>query len=455
MIRYFTSFCLTALLFYLNSCSDPTSGKIENLPPDTYLSLRPDSIIAPGTTLKTIRWWGDDPDGFIKGYYISFDSLNWNYTTQNDSTFALHITGNDSTFRFYVAAIDEQDLIDPTPATNLYPVENSAPSVVFDAGTEIPDTTFPIATFKWTGSDTDGVANIKYYQWAINDTNNFRRIPGSVNLLTLTKDSGLVTDADNIFYLRAEDDAGALSPVIRMPDTSRHWHVRNNTSKILLIKDMPLSQFGIANSYFESALDTISYDVLDIKSNNGALIPKIVNPMFTETLKLFEIVIWSANQGNASTDNANFELGQNSLPFYLQSGGKLFFTTGLPNAETQGQGTLINWAPIDSISSCTIGFVSGNVSLINEDNSYPVLITTPGGLFIQRVRGIKSTEPTRIIYRLPISTVCQTNTVVAVKNSASNPNNILMTMPVYYINADVNASKQLFDKILIQEFGYR
>lgn len=448
-------FCLTAIIIYLNSCSDPISGKIENLPPDTYLSLRPDSIIAPGTTLKTIRWWGDDPDGFIKGYYISFDSLNWSYTTQNDSTFALHITGNDSTFKFYAAAIDDDGLIDPTPATNLYPVQNSAPSVVFDAGTELPDTTFPIATFKWTGSDTDGVANIRYYQWALNDTNNFSRIPGTVNLLTLTADSGIALNSDNIFYLRAEDDAGALSPIIRMPDTSRHWYVRNNTSKILLIKDMPLSQFSVANDYFVTALDTISYDVLDIKSNNGALIPKIVNPMFTETLKLFDIVIWSANQGNSAADNANFELAQNSLPFYLQAGGKLFFTTGLPNVESQGQGTLINWAPIDSLSSCTIGFVSGNVSLINTDIAYPVIITTPGGLFLQRIRGIHSTEPTQIVYRLPISTPCQANTVVAIKNSASNPNNILMTMPVYYINADINASKQLFNKILVQEFGYR
>lgn len=456
MIKYSFAIISIFLAIAFYSCSDDLTGqKNSNLPPNTNLSIFPDSIIAPGSTLKTIRWWGDDPDGFINGFMISFDSLNWGFTSGNDSSFILHINGNDSTFRFFVAAVDDQGLIDPTPATNLYPVQNSAPSVTFDAGTEIPDTTFPMASFKWTGTDPDGNENIKYYQWSLNDTNNFSRVPGSMNLLTLTKDSGLVLNSDNVLYLRAEDDAGALSPIVRMPDTSGHWFVKPVTAKVLLIKDMPLGQFSVANSYFYAAFDTVKYDVLDIKSNNGALIPKIVNPMFIETLKLFDIVVWSANQGTQTSDNANFELAQNSLPFYLLSGRKLFFTTGFPNVENQGQGSLINFAPIDSITSCTIPFVPGGTNLINSENTYPVISATTGGIFLQRIRGIKSSDPTVIVYRLPQSTSCQTNMVVAIKDRASNPRNIFMSMPVYYVNGDVTASKTLFDKILVQEFSHR
>ena len=450
MLRYSVTAILVILAAVIYSCSDPITGKVENLPPNTYLSLFPDSIIAPGSTLKKIQWWGDDPDGFIKEYRFSFDSVNWSSTTKNDSTFVLHINGSDSTFRFYVAAVDNDGLVDVTPATNLYPVQNSAPSVVFDAGTELPDTTYPVATFKWTGTDPDGNENIRYYQWSLNDTNNFRRIPGNTNVLTLYKDSGLVLNSNNILYLRAEDDAGALSKTVRMPDTSRHWYVREVKARILLIEDMPLSEFGTARSYFPVALDTVRYDVLDIKSNNGALIPKIINPMFIETLKLYSIVIWSANRGNVNSDNANFELAQNSLPYYLQSGRRLFFTTGLPNAETQVQGTLINFAPIDSISSCSIPFISG-VNLINTDAAYPVLSTS--GL-IQRVRGIKSTIPTRIVYRLPLSTPCQENTVVAIKDSDTNPKQLFMTLPVYLLNGNVNETKAFFRHLLFDEFGY-
>ncbi|MBS1517568.1 MAG: hypothetical protein JSS91_05725 [Bacteroidetes bacterium] len=452
MKRYFYYYLIFITCILIYSCSDPITGTIENQPPNTYLSLRPDSIISPGSTIKTINWWGDDPDGFIAGYRISFDSVNWGYTTKNDSTFILSINGSDSTFRFFVAAVDNKGLIDPTPATNLYPVINTPPEVSFDAGTEIPDTTFPLATFKWTGSDPDGVENIRFYQYSLNDTLNFKRVPATVNLLTLTKDSGLVLNSDNILYLRAEDEAGALSPIVQMPDTGKIWHVKPQTARILLIKDMPLTDFTLADNYFISVMDTISYDVLDIKSDNGALIPKIVNPMFIETLKLFDIVIWSANRGNVSSDNANFDLAQNSLPFYLQSGRKLFFTTGLPNAEVQGQGELINFAPIDSLSTCTIALIPNGTSLINADNTYPVLSSS---VLLQRIRGINITPPAQIVYRLPISTACQTNTIVAIKDAAVNPRNILMTMPVYKLNGDPNASKELFRKIILSEFGYQ
>ncbi|MBK9334610.1 MAG: hypothetical protein IPM96_19955 [Ignavibacteria bacterium] len=452
MRRFTAYFFVFISCIIANSCSDPITGNIENQPPNTYLSLRPDSVIAPGSTIKRINWWGDDPDGFISGYRISFDSINWGFTNKNDSTFILSITGSDSTFRFFVAAVDNKGLIDPTPATNLYPVVNTPPVVNFDAGTEIPDTTFPLATFKWTGSDADGDENLAYYHWSLNDTNNFRRVPSTVNLLTLTQDSGLVLNADNILYLRVEDDAGAFSPIVQMPDTGRIWHVKAQTARILLIKDMPLIEFVQAENYFVNAMDTLSYDVLDIKSNGGNLIPKIVNPMFIETLRLFDIVIWSANRGNLASDNANFDLAQNSLPFYLQSGGKLFFTTGLPNAEVQGQGDLINFAPIDSLSTCTIALIPSGTSLINEDTGYPVLTSSS---LLQRIRGINITPPAQIVYRLPISTACQTNTVIAIKDAANSPRNILMTMPVYQLNGNPNASKELFRKIILNEFNYR
>ena len=102
MLKFVIYSALLILIAVSYSCEDPITGQIDNLPPNTNLSIFPDSIIAPGSTLKTIRWWGDDPDGFVAGFRISFDSVNWGYTTKNDSTFVLNITGTDSTFRFFV-----------------------------------------------------------------------------------------------------------------------------------------------------------------------------------------------------------------------------------------------------------------------------------------------------------------------------------------------------------------
>jgi len=450
MLRTFVNIAIFMSIVFVYSCTEPITGSVGNLPPQTYLSLFPDSIIAPGSTLKRIHWWGDDPDGFVAGYRISFDSINWGYTTQNDSTFLLSISGNDSTFRFYVSAVDDKGAVDPTPANNLYPVINTPPSMVFEAGTEIPDTTFPIATFKWVGTDPDGNATISYYYWSLNDTNNFRRISGSLDIMTLTKDSGLVINSDNVLYMKAQDNAGAFSNIIRMPDTSGSWYVKDVTSKVLLIKDMPTSQMNTADSYFANAMDTVSYDVLDIKSNNGSLIPTIVNPMFIETLKLFDVVIWSANRGATSLENANFDLAQQSLPYYVLTGKKVFFTTGFPDVETQGQGNLINFAPIDSISTCTIALVLSGVDLLPQDLTYPVITTNT---FVQRVRGMHPAQTTSILYRLPYNSTCQDSVIVMIKDKQTNPDVILMSLPVYYLNANPVNSKALFRKILIDEFG--
>ncbi len=451
MIKIFLSIVTLALIGLTFSCSDPGITNVSNLPPETHLSLFPDSIIAPGSTLKTIHWWGDDPDGFVKGFRISFDSINWGYTTKNDSTFILSISGNDSTFRFYVAAVDDKGLVDPTPATNLYPVINSPPVVSFEAGTELPDTTYPVATFKWSGSDPDGDETIRYYQWSLNDTNNFHRIPGSINLLTLTKDSGLVLNSNNIFYLRAEDNAGALSPIKRMPDTSRTWYVRNVTSKILMIRDIPSGNLSTALPYFANAFDTIHYDILDIKSNGGALIPKIINPMFVQTLELYDIIFWTSGIGS-SVNVANFELAQNSLPFYIQNGGKVFFSSGFFGTGNTGQGNLINFAPVDSITSCAIPFyVVGDNNLTVSDQSYPVL----GPSFnFSSTRGLYTTTGS-IIYKLYKPTGCFDTITVGIKDIPVNPRVIYFSIPVYYMNNSPANSKALFRRVFIEEFGYQ
>ncbi|MCI0472400.1 MAG: hypothetical protein L0Y76_02325, partial [Ignavibacteria bacterium] len=351
------------------SCSDPVTGDLQNIPPDTHLTLFPDSVIAPGSTLRKIAWWGDDADGFVAGYYFSFDSTlpvsSWTFTDKSDSTFLLQMNGNDTTFRFYVAAVDDKGEVDPSPASNLYPTINSAPSMQFVSGTEIPDTIYPVATFKWSATDPDGNSTIRYFYWSLNDTNHFNRLDGAVNIMTLVSDSGLVLNSANCLYMRVQDNAGAYSPVVRMPaDTNDYFFVKKVNSKILLIKDMPLAELNTLSAFYKSAMDTIRYDSLDIKTDNGKFIPKIINPMFVETLNLYDIVIWSAGRGNVSADNANFDLAQRSLPYFTQAGGKLFFTTGFPNVETQTQGSLINFAPIDSIAFCTIPFLS-NISLVN------------------------------------------------------------------------------------------
>ncbi|MDD5361876.1 MAG: hypothetical protein PHN88_07065 [Ignavibacteria bacterium] len=460
MIKYFTALFLFIVGFiYISSCSDPIIAPKSNLPPNTYLSVfsMPGDTVAPGKTVKKISWWGDSPAGIVVGFKISFDSINWSYTTQNDSTFAFSIAGQDSLFRIWVAAVDDKGNIDPTPASNLYPVINSAPSMVFDPSVVLPDTIFPVATLKWIGTDPDGDATIANYWYSINDTLHFKSLPGNLNIMTLTKDSGLVA-GNTCVYMKAQDNAHAFSNIVRMPqDSSKFFRVRNVTSKILLIKDMPAGEFGTAESYFGQVMDTIHYDVLDIKSNNGNLIPKIINPMFVETLKLYSIVMWVGNRngGGNSSNDPNLNLAQNSLPYYINSGGKVLWSSGFPNISIV-QGALFNFAPIDSIkTTCFVPLILGSdTTFLVPDNSYPRLLIDNSAI-IAGTKGFYSFPSAKTIYRILPRGSCTNDTIsIGVKNSTNNPNIIFLLFPLYIMNRDMNASKLFMRQALITDFGY-
>jgi hypothetical protein len=458
MIKYFSALFLLVLGFvYISSCSDPVTSPKNAISPDTFLSVfsMPGDTVAPGKTVKKISWWGDSPAGLIVGFQISFDSLNWSYTTKNDSTFVFSISGQDSLFRIWVASVDDKGNTDPTPTSNLYPVVNSAPSMVFDPAVNIPDTIFPVATLKWIGTDPDGDQTITRYWYSINDTLNFKPLLGNVSIMTLTKDSGLVA-GNTCVYMKAQDNARAFSKIVRMPqDSTKYFKVKNVTSKILLIKDMPPSEFSASDAYFGAVMDTIHYDVLDIKSNNGSMIPKIINPMFIETLRLFKIVMWIGNRngGGFPENDPNLNLAQNSLPYFINTGGKLLWSSGFPNV-TVVQGSLFNFAPIDSIkTTCTVQILlPGDSTYCIADNTIPKLKTN---YFIAGTKGFYPSVGTKTIYQLLPRTNCSNDTItVGIKSPVSNPNIVFMLMPIYYLNGDVNASKAFIRQTLITDFGY-
>jgi hypothetical protein len=453
-VKYFNLILIIPVLLLIQSCSELPTGVSENQPPDTFLSLFPDSTISPQKTRIKITWWGDDPDGLVKGFRFSFDSTNWTYTTKNDSTFLLAISGDDSTFHFWVAAIDEKGLIDPTPASNRYPVYNSPPDVMFNTGTDIPDTTFTVASFAWTGTDPDGDNTIKYYNWALNDTSMWHKLPSNIKLLTLTLDSGLVENSDNIFYLKAEDITGAFSPVVRMPDTSRTWYVRQPTGRILVIDDYTplLPDNGNAFQFYEDALDTMMHSILDIKIGGGANAPTIKNPMFTQTLKLFQCVIWYSNRANAESGNPSFDLAQETLPFYMVAGGRVFFTCGFPNNIPQGYNP-VDFGPVDSVTVYQVAGLAPGAPVLVIDNSYPELQSgSPSPDFI---RGLYPQLTAHVIYKLPFNPPYDTNKViVCVKDIVNNPRLVLMTMPLHRMNYALNAPSFL-RRVINTDFGIR
>jgi hypothetical protein len=220
---------------------------------------------------------------------------------------------------------------------------------------------------------------------------------------------------------------------------------------------MPTNEMNDANNYFDSVLKDINFDVLDIKSNGGKLIPKNINPMFIETLKLFKIVIWSANRngGGTNENDPNLNLAQNSLPYYLNAGGKVFWSSGTPNV-TFVQGSLFNFAPLDSVkTTCFIQFYVPGDTIFSQNSSYPNLyvnsmVAHTNSLYLNM-------NIVNSIYQIPPYTSrpnCTEMMYVGFKSPRINPNLFFLFMPVYYLNGNAGNSKAFMKQVLINEFGY-
>jgi len=102
----FTRFILSGVILVslLGSCrKEEFSGtRKSNVAPQTYMLA--DTIVRTGDnryrTQVLVQWWGTDSHGFITGYEVSTDGVNWFYTTRQDSLFTLSLPAGKDTFDF-------------------------------------------------------------------------------------------------------------------------------------------------------------------------------------------------------------------------------------------------------------------------------------------------------------------------------------------------------------------
>ena len=202
-------FFLSSAFFFSSCVKDVVDNPTGNQPPHTGIFLYPDSTISRQPSKINVHWWGDDPDGFVIGFYYTWDGTNWHFTKSNDSLFALQIGISDTTYTFEVSAVDNSGngvydsdvyqngihygpepftdkngngkwdegenfvdigLIDPNPAKLDFPIKNSAPTIEWSKLSVLPDTSFPAMSFGWNANDIDGNESIQTINVALNDT---------------------------------------------------------------------------------------------------------------------------------------------------------------------------------------------------------------------------------------------------------------------------------------------
>ena len=249
---------LCALL--LPGCRESvTDNPVPGKPPQTFLWLFPEGELRTGVSRTHLRWWGESPDGLVRGYLFSFkivtenvttlpspDTLRYAWVTRNDSTFLFPL---DTLFRRFAVVVravddafaglpehsvvrmlpfpywdkddnglfggDDQRLdaltgaVDPVGAVQTFPIRNTLPTIGFlpnprDASVvqRLPDTSFTVITIAFKGADADGDNTLSSYRVALNDTG------ATAQWLTVALRDTIVT----LVVPRARSDAAGDAP---------------------------------------------------------------------------------------------------------------------------------------------------------------------------------------------------------------------------------------------------
>ena len=389
----FLSFIL--LLFACNK-----GEKEFNKAPETQFSVKEINLTGDDRLNSVVRlsWYGKDPDGYVKGYELSYDQQVWSFVTNQDSIFRFSIAANSDTvdINLYIRAIDNENLADPTPAFLRIPLKNTAPVAEFNEKLTIPDTTNIVATTAWNATDADGNESIRAAYLKINDgqwfeinrdRKTFSIVPedastsGSGNALIYYESDrnpsstildGLRVNDTNRFYLKVIDISNAESEV----DTSDAFYLRGKNNDVLLIGGLTGNPVTIYQNTMANI--NVDYDYLDLVGNSFQNLPRLWNPTFTLLLLQYDKVVFFSDNGVVINPFNNqsgmlLEFAAPSFQEYANSGGNFFITTDFKT--TSNMDPIYGTMPIDTLNeSSDFGVrVFSDSAIVPTDSIYPNL----------------------------------------------------------------------------------
>lgn len=387
MKKLVSIFTLLLLFIFLgiNCDNTPTGDFHENEPPTTFMTI--EKINRDGefrlSSQINISWWGNDKDGFIVGYEYAINDTSesaWTFTEKTDSTFILPITEGQSIddVLFKIRAVDNDGARDPIGARLVYPIVNSDPSVSLKTNETPPDTLFSIASFGWTVDDPDGLGNIASTEIAINDTINGwieMPIPDGENSvfisINLEDDQvigeqegqvyigrsyttaqgltvpGLKVGERNTFYVRATDNAGAVSAM-----DSVSWFIKPRVSNTLFINDFGGANSLTAQEYHLALLDSIGLnpdiwmindkEVQQEKVDLSDAFPTVLDPTLKKTLAKWDHIYWVSND-----IDRNITYALDITEEFFDNNGTMFVSIPMKNMNINDE--IFSFLPVDSL----------------------------------------------------------------------------------------------------------
>jgi len=369
------------LVAALSGCAKVRGTLAPNRAPETTLWVTGDLDTVAHT--QRFFWDGQDVDGKVVGFAFrwlyqpgaapaGYDSNLWAFTDRHDLLLAVWSPNGVDFPVLQVRAIDDvpdgvvdadttdYGTADPTPARQQFSFSNQPPTVQL-TGTP-PDTTLPVASFKWAASDPDGILSLATYRvWLDGRPDRDTVVSGSGITLPghfFQETSGLIEERRRTVYVSAIDDGGRAG----LPD-SFSWYVRPPAGTTLLVDEMPGNTFY--DNFYRTELSTRlgagNYSVLDL--GTGTYFP--TEDAVRETFLLFRHVFWcSENNPNLS---APLGLADQPIRAFLSAGGNLY----LGSPRLVGTGGALG----DGFAREVLGAVDLRVNQLNSTTGF---VISPG-----------------------------------------------------------------------------
>lgn len=416
------------LITLLVSCHrKPLENPVENIPPETYLYVegRVDTVPA----RVALHWYGNDPDGYVVGFYYHWDDEpDTVFTTANSDTFSLSSAGSVQVHVFKIWALDNEGAVDPTPASVTIPVINSPPTIQFQYGTLPPDTILPVATYYLEWHDVDGDSTVTGYYWKVNN--------GESHFVSVDSPSVTITDfspGQNVVYFWAEDENSAVSDTIA--DTV---FVIPVTGRILLVDDDP---DVTADEFYSRILDSLGYEYTLWRVDRG-LPYSPVDQRYVINNFGFQLIIWYTGETQSHVKDI-----YRYLLSYLDNGNKLMLTGSGVFIDLDSTSLVANYMNIDSLIPDKTILPGRPVFRVYNDPQYPDTLITR--TLIARMDGFVVHDPAVIVYR---TTVLGINDPVAVmlKSPENNPQIVVFSLKVHKLGGDLG---EFFRHVISDEFG--
>ncbi|HLF19366.1 MAG TPA: hypothetical protein VI704_01120, partial [Bacteroidota bacterium] len=149
----------------------------------------------------------------------------------------------------------------------------------------------------------------------------------------------------------------------------------------------------------------------------------------------------------------SLDIAQSCLPEFKKAGGKVLFTSGFPE-NVSGQGSLVDFAPIENVESSTFTIIlfQGD-TVVSVDPGYPTLIRDNLGTAYAFPRGLVPKIDARTLYRMQSSPTRWTGQPIMGVKDADQPSFVLLGILLHRFGSPPDRVAQLLRKVYRDEFG--